>query len=201
MLYVFDKTKRSPVYYRLLPGNIPDTSAFVNTLRESGIKNCTVVADKGFYSKVNTSALDEMQISYILPLKGNTKYMGDEFLSKTGTDKYDDCFVYHDRVIWHKKKAVGTSGKFIYIFQDDGVRKSSELNYIKRKTANYEDYTLEGFYEHQKTFGMHFFYSNLDITPQDAYLTYKTRWEIEECFDYLKNALDLGAVYQHSNEK
>lgn len=72
---------------------------------------------------------------------------------------------------------------------------------MKKKGAEYEDFTLENFFEKQKRFGMHFLYSNINSDPQDIYLSYKARWEIEECFDYLKNALDLGTVYQRSNEK
>jgi hypothetical protein len=29
------------------------------------------------------------------------------------------------------------------------------------------------------------FMSNVDDHPQEIYLKYKARWEIEECFDYL----------------
>jgi transposase len=201
LMYVFTKEEHSPVYYRLLPGNVVDQSSFIKTIEESGIDDCIAVADKGFYSKSNTSFLDKKGISYIIPLKGNTKYIDEEFLKNPNTEKYSNCFVYHNRVIWYKKLTIGAEGKHIYIYQDDGIRKNSELQFMKRKEANYEDYTLDQFHEKQKRFGMHFLYSNLDIDAQDIYLTYKSRWEIEECFDYLKNALDLGTIYQRSNEK
>lgn len=201
LLYAFDKANHSPVYYRLLPGNIVDKAAFTNTLTEAQIQNCIVVADKGFYSKTNTSYLDEHHISYILPLRDDTTYVDDAFLTDPNRDKFDNCFVYHDRVIWYTRKPIGSENKFVYIFQDDGIRKSSELHYLKKKDAEHGNYTLENFFIKQKRFGMHFLYSNLDLTPEEIYLSYKARWEIEECFDYLKNGLDLGTVYQRSNEK
>lgn len=201
LLYAFAKDTHAPVYYRLLPGNIVDRSAFTSLIKEAGIKNSVVIADKGFYSKKNTSYLDKENIQYILPLCNDTKYVSDDFLSNGDTKKYDNCFVYHDRVVWHKKQSIGADGKFVYIFQDDGTKRSQELLYMQKKESDYEDYSLSNFYEKQKRFGMHFFYSNIDTDAQSIYLYYKGRWEIEECFDYLKNALDLGTVYQRTNEK
>ena len=201
LLYIFDRNNHAPVYYRLLPGNIVDKVAFKAAIQEAKIENCIAVADKGFYSKANTSFLEDNHISYIMPLNDNTKYIEDSFLADNGLTKYENCFVYHDRVVWYRKNPVGAEGKFVYIFQDDGIRKSSELQFMKKKGAEYEDFTLENFFEKQKRFGMHFLYSNINADPQDIYLSYKARWEIEECFDYLKNALDLGTVYQRSNEK
>ncbi len=201
LLYAFDKTNHAPVYYRLLPGNIVDKAAFIQMIRETGIENCIIIADKGFYSKINTSYLDENNIKYILPLKDNTKYVDNGFLSDSNLSKYGGCFVYHDRVIWYKKEAVGNENKHIYIFQDDGGRKNSELIYLRKKEADYDEYTMDDFFEKQKRFGMLFFYSNIDADPKEIYLDYKGRWEIEECFDYLKNSLNLGTVSQQSNEK
>ena len=201
LLYAFDKSNHAPVYYRLLPGNIVDKAAFVQMVRETGIENCIIIADKGFYSKINTSYLDENHILYILPLKDNTKYVDDGFLGNPNLSKYNGCFVYHDRVIWYKKEAVGNDKKYIYIFQDDGGKKKNELTYMKKKEADYGEYTMDDFFERQKRFGMLFFYSNIDVEPKEIYLDYKGRWEIEECFDYLKNSLDLGTVSQQSNEK
>ncbi len=39
---------RIKVSYRILPGNIRDVSAFGITVKESGINNAVVVADKEF---------------------------------------------------------------------------------------------------------------------------------------------------------
>ena len=44
------------------------------------------------------------------------------------------------------------------------------------------------------------FCSNLDLPPKEIYLDYKERWDIEECFDYLKNSVSTSASYAHSDE-
>ena len=43
------------------------------------------------------------------------------------------------------------------------------------------------------------FVSNLDEDPKEIYLKYKQRWDIEECFDYLKNNVMVSAPYAHDN--
>ena len=201
ILYAFAKTDHMPVYYRLLPGNITDKAAFVNTIREAEIEDCIIIGDNGFYSKVNTAYLDDQDLKYILPLRIDTKYVDENFKSMPDKDKFEDCFVYHDRVIWFTKKAVGDNKKYVYIFRDDGMKRLSELSFMRRKDAYYESYDLDRFYTKQQSYGMHYLYSNIETEPQDIYLSYKARWEIEECFDYLKNGLDLGTVYQRTNEK
>ena len=48
--------------------------------------------------------------------------------------------------------------------------------------------------------GIFAFISNKDEDAKKIYLTYKERWDIEQCFDYLKNSVDIGASSQRSNE-
>ncbi len=117
------------------------------------------------------SQLAENHSKYILPLKDNTKYVDNEFLSNSNLSKYGGCFVYHYRVIWYKKETI------------------------------YDEYIMDDFFARQKHFGMLFFYRNIDTDPKEIYLDYKGRWEIKECFDYLKNSLNLGTISQQSNEK
>jgi len=48
LMSIFSVKQQMPVYYRLLPGNIKDVSAFKICLQESGVKDATVIIDKGF---------------------------------------------------------------------------------------------------------------------------------------------------------
>ena len=41
--------------------------------------------------------------------------------------------------------------------------------------------------------------SNLDFPAKDIYLNYKERWDIEQCFDYLKNSVSASAYHAHSD--
>ena len=45
------------------------------------------------------------------------------------------------------------------------------------------------------------FVSNTENDAKQLYLTYKERWDIEQCFDYLKNSVQIGAPYKRTNEE
>lgn len=82
-------------------------SAFSATLAETGAKGCTIVADKGFFSKANVSAMDAASRAYVLPLMSNIALVDTSFLDDEQTRSFDGCFEYHGRVIWHKTVGVG----------------------------------------------------------------------------------------------
>lgn len=199
LLYLFTKETHTPCYYRLLPGNITDKTSFEQAVRESGVQNVTVIGDKGFYSKKNTSYLDSVGLNYILPLQSNTKMVDKEFASLPGTQKFDGFFIYHDRPIWYSQKSVGVSGHYVYTFQDNERKLLKEKQYLKKVAADYGGYSRESF-EGKTRVGMFSFYSNIDSDARDIYTSYKGRWEIENCFDYLKNTVRLGVCYQQTKE-
>jgi len=198
LLYIFDSENHRPVYYRLMPGNIVDKSSMITSIKESGCTNAVIIGDKGFYSKPNTAFLDENNMNYILPLQANTSYIDDVWTSSTDRTKFDGHFIYHDRVVWFKKNSVGAKGHFIYIFMDEELRLAEEKYYLHREKEEYEGYTMDKFFEMKRN-GIIGFMSNLDTKSEDIYLKYKARWEIEECFDYLKNTVKIGACYQRDD--
>jgi transposase len=199
LLYLFSKDTHTPCYYRLLPGNITDKSSFEQAGKESGVKHVTIIGDKGFYSKKNSSYLDSVELQYILPLQSNTKMIAKDFAALPGTEKFDGFFIYHERAIWYTRKPVGNSGDFVYIFQDNEKKLLKENNYLKKIANDYGGYTREAF-EANTRFGLFSFYSNIDTDPEEIYTSYKGRWAIENCFSYLKNTVRLGVCYQQSKE-
>ena len=199
LLYIFDGTSHMPVYYRMLPGNIVDKASLTASIRESGAHKGIIIGDKGFYSKANTAFLDAGGFSYILPLNSNTAYIDESFAKELDRKKYDSYFLYHERVIWYTKKSVGNNGHFVYIFQDDHLKGLKEALYLAKAKEEYQEYSQENFFEKSRM-GLIGFMSNLDDQPEKIYLKYKARWEIEECFDYLKNSVKIGACYRRSNE-
>ena len=42
--------------------------------------------------------------------------------------------------------------------------------------------------------------SNMDVDAKEIFLYYKARWDIEQCFDYLKNDVEPRAFYAHDND-
>ncbi len=65
-----DPTKGIPLMYDLYPGSIIDVSTMKNTITKmqtQGIKDCTLVMDRGFFSTVNVEDLVENNYSFIIP--------------------------------------------------------------------------------------------------------------------------------------
>ena len=60
LMCVFSVGQQMPVYYRLLPGNVKDMSAFKISLLESGVSDAIIVIDKSFTSAANTCTLYEV---------------------------------------------------------------------------------------------------------------------------------------------
>jgi len=53
LLYAFSRDTKKPVYYRIVAGNVRDVSALSLTLKEAGLRDSVVIADKGFASDAN----------------------------------------------------------------------------------------------------------------------------------------------------
>ena len=200
LLYIFDKESYLPVFYRMIPGNIVDRSALVQTITECGSKNCIVICDKGFYSKTNLSFMMEKKIQFIIPLQSNTTMIPKDFETNQDDHKYDGRFVYHKRLIWYKKLQSGVKGNFIYIYRDDQKKNLAEIIFTEKEKACYGEDENQDFFSDCRR-GMFAYSSNIDESCEQIYRRYKERWDIEQCFDYLKNSVSIGAPYKRTNEE
>lgn len=198
LLYLFDSGSHAPVFYRMVSGNIADKAAMADTIKLSGIKSCTVIGDKGFYSKKNVSFLMEKKLNYILPLQRNTKLIREEFETAPDMERWDGQFVFKGRVVWHHKEPCGNAGNYLYIFRDDAKKAKEELKTAQRIEDSQGGGGADMFSDRRK--GIFAFVSNRDEEAKKIYLAYKERWDIEQCFDYLKNSVDIGVSSQRSNE-
>lgn len=201
ILYVFEKDSHKPVFYRVLQGSVVDKAAFMDTVSAAGCKDCIIIADKGFYSKKNVSALMEGNMKYILPLQDNTVNVEDSFYEDNSDDKWDGVFSYHKRAVWYRKKASGNKGNFIYTFRDDSRRAELVGHYVEsaEKDCGEEENQPKDVIKEIRM-GYFSFCSNLNVPPREIYLSYKQRWDIEQCFDYLKNSVSQAASHAHTDD-
>lgn len=200
ILYVFEKDSHRPVFYRVVQGSIVDKTAFMDTVRAAGCRNCIIIADKGFYSKKNVSALLKAGMSYILPLREDTVNVETEFYEDTDDNKWDGVFTYNHRAIWFRKRPNGSKGNFIYTFRDDFRRADLVGRFVEKVEKDYgeEEYQPKDVIK-QVRMGYFSYCSNLDLPAKEIYLYYKERWDIEQCFDYLKNSVSTSASHAHSD--
>jgi len=199
LLYAFSREDKTPVYYRVVPGNIRDVTALKLSVEESGLRDMIVVADKGFGSQANLDMMDEASLQYIIPLKRNSQWFDKSILEQGDKGKFDGYFLWQKRVIWHYSKTLD-NGKRVIVFLDEELRNSEQKTYLNNIERDLEGYTHQVFLEKQYVFGTIVMITNTEKTSEDVYASYKERGEIEQSFDFLKNLLDQDKSYMQ-NEK
>ena len=196
LMLAFSAEKHMPGYYRVVPGNVRDVTAFRQSVMESGIRNMTVIADKGFGSESNFKMMEENDLKYIVPLRRNNS-MIDRTKLKTGDrSSFDGHFMFKNRVIWYY--SYKKNNRTIIICLDSDLRNEEERDYALRIHKELEGFTDEGLVDKQYDFGTIAFCTNIDDTPETIYSLYKTRGEIEQSFDFLKNLLEQDKTYLQS---
>ena len=193
LLYAFSSEQKQPVYYRVVAGNVRDISSFRQAVNESGIHDVTVIADKGFGSKANFDLLEDHEIKYIVPLRRNSSCFDRTKLKTGDKGSFDGHFIFKKRVIWYYEYVI--EGTRYIVYQDSSLRTEEEKDYLERIEAKHENYTIENYFEKQYDFGTILFRTNRSDKAEEIYKLYKTRIEIEQTFDFLKNLIEADVVY------
>ncbi len=195
LMYLFSANQHEPVYYRLLPGNIRDVKAFTLTMQECGLKNVTLIADKGFYSKSNIEILEAEQLNYIVPLQRGSKLIPYPTSDTFNKKNWDSYFTYNEKIIWYRTK------ENVTLYLNQALQIAEERDYLNRVGAQKENYTMDGFYEKQIHFGtLALIRNNNEKTAEEIYAQYKSRTNVETMFDALKNVLEADKTYMQNDK-
>jgi transposase len=197
LLYIYDANSFKPLYYRMLPGNIREISAMKNTIKMSGLQNCVFIADKSFFSENNIEELEEMEMQYIIPLKRNNNAIPYDELEKI--ELTEGYFEHEKRFIFHTdtKKIEHRS---LDLFLDGKLREQEKNDYLRRISSLPESFSKAGFNEKIKSMGTLAIMHNTELDPKNIYMEYKTRGQIEQFFDHLKNTLDASSSNMQREE-
>ena len=193
LMYAFSADAHCPGYYRILPGNIRDVSAFRKSVEELGLSNTVIIADKGFGSEQNFELLEKSGLRYIIPLHRNNSHCDRDILKSGNKAKFEGHFLFNGRAIWYY--TYEQDQKRYLMFLDETLKAKEERDYLQNLEAGKEDFSEEGFMEKQYSFGTISFHTNLPDAAKEIYLLYKTRGEIEQAFDFLKNLLYQDHTY------
>lgn len=200
LMYLYSLESRMPVFYRLHAGNIREIKAFKLTVQEAGLNNVTVIADKGFYSQNNMLMLDESNLKYILPLKRNNNLIDYSKFENNTIKRTKNYFNYQQRIIWYSTIEI-QDGKKLTLFLDEHLKQKEERDYLLRIESHPENFTIETFNKTYMRFGTFAVIDNLNLdSPEIIYKYYKSRMNIEEMFDTLKNYLDADSTYMQNED-
>jgi len=200
VMFIFSTDAQTPVYYRVIAGNIREITAMKLSLQESELQNVVLIGDKGFYSQTNEEELQKEHIHYILPLRRNSSLIDYLPVIQQDKKKYDGFFLYEERVIWYYRRNGEKSDVFVFI--DDLLKWNEEKDYLVRLENKREGYNIEEFHQKQHTFGTIAIISDLkDKTAQDCYNYYKSRGQIETMIDAFKNTIDADRTFMRGEKE
>ena len=130
LLFLFSAEQKTPLYYRMLAGDIRETTALKMTLYESGLQDAIIIGDKGFYSQTNRENLQQAGLDYILPLRRNHTLCDYSSIEQGDKKQFSGYFLFEDRVIWYKKQV--KDGQNILLFLDERLKNQEEKDYLSR---------------------------------------------------------------------
>lgn len=197
LLYLYDAVSLSPLYYRLLPGNIREISAMQNTIKMSGMEQCVYIADKGFFSESNVSELERLGMQFIIPLRRDNKAI--PYPSLGNIEQTDNYFDFGGRFLFHAD-TVKTGGRSIDLFLDGKLKEQEKADYLRRIKTVPESYSKSKFNEKVSSMGTLAIMHNTGMAAREVYCEYKSRGEIEQFFDHLKNTLDASCSNMQREE-
>lgn len=200
LLYIFSSKLKTPVFYRLIAGNLRESKAVRLLLKESGIEDCVFVADRGFYSKENILYLTDSKLSYVIPLKRNSKLIDPAWLKedcfKTGKQYFD----FGGRYVWVQEFETEENQR-LYLYMDEFLKGHEEHDYLVRIKSLPERFSVEKFHQRRAAFGTVALVTNLkNKTAKEIYTTYKSRCDVENMFDSLKTVLEADRTYMQNEE-
>ena len=196
LLYIYSAKNHKPLYFRLVAGNIKDVTILKNALVESGTRNAVFISDKGFFSAGNLQKLDELDMDYIIPLRRDNGAIGYGLLKDVETGPQH--FKFRERYLFYA--SCPYQGKRISIFLDGRLREDEKTDYLNRIVSHPEDFTIEKYGLRLPSMGTLALLHNENEKPEDAYLLYKGRGEIEQFFDCYKNTIDAQASYMQNED-
>jgi len=199
LILLLSLEKKTPSFFRLVPGSIRDVSTVVNSVKEAQLKEALLIGDKGFYSEANLLALEDksVNVQYVLPLKRNSSLISYVPVRSGDREAFDGCFQFDKRVIWFKEQKLGLEqgggGRRVILFLDEFLRAEEEKDFVsyavKSAEKKKEELDLSGFFERQFCMGTVAVVTNCGFGAARVFELLKERVEVEQVFDVFKNTL------------
>jgi len=198
IMFVCSVKLKLPVYYRIMPGNIKDIKSFKLCLKESGVSDAVIVADKGFYSEENIQQLKAEKLRFIIPLRRNNKLICYDNIQSNDKKKFDCFFKFEGRIIW--SYSIKVNNETINVYLDEQLKTEEIKDYLNRTESLPEEYNIETFHEKQYSFGTIALLHNESKTPEEIYLDYKARGQVESMIDTFKNIVEADKSYMQNEQ-
>ena len=194
----FSRSDFIPTVLKPLPGSVRDVKSLISFLREFDIKNSILVLDRGFFSYHNIEYFLNNDIDFIQPLSRSSKII-DYSVQMKSVLTYRNRGIRHSRVdvTGIMKRSISIKDDrnvFLYLYEDVKLRGEEESNLIlllsDKRIKKYDGNRL----------GKISILSSLDMDGGSLYSIYKSREDVEQSFDAMKNELEEDKTYLQDDE-
>lgn len=201
-LMLVDKNTKLPMYYRLIPGNIPDVSILKISLKDIKNLNLSIkeaIFDAGFHSEENINYLIKEKINFIIRLPKGRKLFKELLATTENIANIKNGVIYGKRGLFITEKMIliGKKRVYAYIIQDPKKR-GSEISKNTLKDLEEKDLNKS---ENNNTAGHFVLLSTLRLNKEEVLPYYYSRQEIEQTFGYSKNNNNLLPLRVHGDKQ
>ena len=180
LMYAFDISSGEPVCFAVYPGNLPDSKGYHDFIEENDILDVLLMGDKAFTIKV-AGEVKGRGLHFLCPIRKNSKA-----IEKFNLRGYNGALKAYPGVTYCVVHDV-EKGLYYYSFRDAERAADDKLAYLQSKKKSGRGLTEEDLKVNREGFGTIIYQSDLDMTPEMAYDTYRQRWLLEMMFDLYKN--------------
>ncbi|MDY5871780.1 MAG: transposase [Candidatus Methanomethylophilaceae archaeon] len=189
IVYAYDLERREILCSEVFPGGYVDSAAYSRFVRDNNITKGILVTDKGFPPSMLESELEERsELHFLTPLKRN-----DVRIDNNHMMEFEGVLDNVEGKVLYKKARI-KGGRYLYSFRDSKKASIEEMAYLERLSKNGKVFDNSVFSEKKEDFGTIVFLSDVDLTPEQAYVCYSDRWLIELVFRFFKNDLDIHST-------
>jgi hypothetical protein len=206
LIYVIDRIKKVPLYFRVVAGNIVDVSTLKTTISELKAFNIDIkyaVLDAGYYSEENIKFLYSNKINFLTRMVSNRiiakELIGAHFHEIINMNNH---VVHNGRLLYVKKFEISLHGHkgYAYVTVDhrkrcDEIASLVNNNNSKSKNTRLTNDKLE---LESKLLGTFVLISSTNLEISEILPYYSNRNYIEQVFDVSKNNAMLLPLRVHS---
>jgi transposase len=208
LIYVIDRIKKIPLYFRVVAGNIIDVSTLQNTVKELKSHRINIkdaLLDAGYYSEDNIKFLYSNNINFV------TRLISSRLISKELIGKHFDevinmnnHIIHNGRLLYVKKFDIDLHGHktYAYIAVDFNKRNDELLTLIHNNNnkSNKNRLSNDELEIESRLLGTFVLISSLNLETHEILPFYSSRNYIEQILDISKNNGMLLPLRVHSVE-
>ena len=207
LLLIVDKESTSPLFFRVLPGNVLDVSTIHNTvdeLKKYGVKESFIYLDAGFFSEENVKEMYEKKLQFLIRLPSLRvlyKQLISEELSDIESLQY--AVRYGKRGLFVKQKEIDLFGHkaHAHIVLDPERKGRETKKFLLTVTDEKEQLNEQELARILKTRGVMILVSSFSLDKKEVVPTYNVRQTAEMLFGFSKDDLNLLPLRVHKESR